>query len=213
MSSLDPSAPARRGRRLTAWLAFGAIGLATGAVWASGFASISAGNGTATGSPAVTKTAPAAATSALSGTVDDETALSFDWNGRWGTIADDTLMFTVDLSGGTYNGKTYNIALLLANTSVLTGWASLQLEVERVAIAASGTCDANAFDGNTNAQILNFDDEDAGVYWNGLAGDAVYCLGVAASAGHDVHGTFLRSANDTPPSAFPTFITTVDRAS
>jgi hypothetical protein len=213
VSSFDPSTPARRSRRLAAWLAFGAVGLATGAVWASGFASISAGNGATAGSPAVTKTAPTTATSALNGTIDDESALAFDWNGRWGSIAADTLMFTVDLSGADYNGKTYNVALLLANTSVLTGWASLQLEVERVAIAAAGTCDANDFDGNTNARILNFDDEDAGVYWNGLAGDAVYCLGVAASPGDDVAGTFLRSAQDTPPSAFPTFIATVDRAS
>ena len=102
--------------------------------------------------------------------------------------------------------------MLLANTSVLTGWASLQLEVERVDEAASGTCDADDFDGATNAKVLSFDDEDAGVYWNGLAGDAVYCIGVDASAGDDVAGTFLRAAQDTAPSAFPTFITTVDRA-
>ena len=51
------------------------------------------------------------------------------------------------------------------------------------------------------------------MYWNGLDGDTVYCIGVAAAHGDDVAGTFLRSAQDTPPSAFPTFITTVDRAS
>jgi hypothetical protein len=211
VSRFDNSSSRAR-RRLGAWLAFGAVGLATGAVWATGFASVSADNGTAVGSPAVTKSAPATATSALAGTVTDEAELLFDWNGRWGSIAADTLMFTVDLSDMD-SANTYNVALLLANTSVLTGWASLQLEVERVAIAADGTCNASDFDGNTNARILNFDDEDAGVYWNGLAGEAVYCLGVAASPGDDVNGTFLRSANDTPPTDFPTFITTVDRAS
>ena len=41
VSSFNSSSPAPRGRRLAAWLAFGAVGLATGAVWASGFASIS----------------------------------------------------------------------------------------------------------------------------------------------------------------------------
>ena len=128
--------PAPRGRRLAAWLAFGAVGLATGAVWASGFASISAGNGNTDPSPAVTKGTPAVATSSLSGTVTDETPLSFDWAGRWGSIAADTLMFTVDLSDGKSSPKTYNIAVLLANTSVLTGWASLQLEIERVDVAA-----------------------------------------------------------------------------
>jgi hypothetical protein len=202
----------RSRRRLTAWLAFGAVGLATGAVWASGFASISAGNGNTDPSPAVTKTPPTIATNTLSGTVTDETPLAFDWNGRWGSIGADTLMFTVDLSDEEAT-KTYNIALLLANTSVLTGWASMQLEIERVDKAAGGTCVANDFNGATNPKVLNFDDEDAGVYWNALAGDAVYCLGVAQSTGDDVAGTFLRSAQDTPPSAFPTFITTVDRAS
>ena len=103
--------------------------------------------------------------------------------------------------------------MLLANTSVLTGWASMQLEIERVDEAAAGTCTATDFNGATNPKVLNFDDEDAGVYYNGLAGDAVYCLGVAQSPGDDVAGTFLRAAQDTPPSAFPTFITTVDRAS
>ena len=37
--------------------------------------------------------------------------------GRWGSIAANTVMFKVDLSGAAYAGKTYNIALLLANTS------------------------------------------------------------------------------------------------
>jgi len=212
VSSFDSSSPAPRGRRLAAWLAFGAVGLATGAVWASGFASISAGNGNTDPSPAVTKGTPAVATSSLSGTVTDETPLSFDWAGRWGSIAADTLMFTVDLSDEEAT-KTYNIAVLLANTSVLTGWASLQLEIERVDVAAAGTCNATAFNGATNTRVLNFDDEDAGVYYNGLVGDAVYCIGVATSPGDDVAGTFLRSAQDTPPSAFPTFIATVDRAS
>jgi hypothetical protein len=214
VSSIDPSNSAPRSRRrLAAWLAFGAVGLATGAVWASGFASVSGANGTAAGSPALTKTAPATATSALSGTTAAVTPLAFAWEGRWGSIAADTVMFKVDLSGSDYAGKTYNIALLLTNTSVLTGWASMQLEVERVDEAAAGSCTAADLDGTNHAEVLNFDDEDAGVYWNGVAGDAVYCVGLASSPGDDTGGTFLRAAQDTPPSAFPTFVTTVDRAS
>ena len=209
-----PASPARNHRRrLTAWLAFGAVGLATGAVWASGFASGTGANGTTAISPALAKTAPTTATSALSGTTTAVTPLAFDWQGRWGSIAADTTMFKVDLSGAAFAGKTYNIALLLANTSAMTGWASMQLQLERVDVAASGSCTASAFDGTQHAKVLNFDDEDAGVYWNGVAGDAVYCLGLAASTGDDSAGTFLRAAQDTAPTAFPTFITTVDRAS
>jgi hypothetical protein len=198
---------------MAAWLAFGAVGLATGAVWATGFDSVSGANGTTGGSPALAKTAPQIATSALSGTVSDDTALSFDWAGRWGKISADTNMFKVNLSGSQFAGKTYNIALLLANTSLLTGWASMQLKIERVDVAAAGSCTASDLDGTNNPKLLNIDDQDAGVYWNGVAGDAVYCLGVASSSGDEFTGTFLRSAQDTPPSAFPTFITTVDRAS
>ena len=48
--------------------------------------------------PPSRRATPAVATSSLSGTVTDATPLSFDWAGRWGSIAADTLMFTVDLS-------------------------------------------------------------------------------------------------------------------
>ena len=199
--------------RLAAWLAFGATGLATGAVWATGFASVGAGNGTTGESPAMAKTAPTTNTSALNNKVTAVDPISFDWDGRWGKITTAKVMFKVDLSGAEFSGtKRYNIALLLANTSVLTGWASLQLELEQVQVAANGTCDAADFDGTQNDQVLNVDDQDAGVYWNSLVGDKVYCLGIFTSDGDDFAGTFLRAAQDTPPSSFPQFITTVDRA-
>ena len=199
--------------RLAAWLAFGATGLATGAVWATGFASVGAGNGTTGESPAMAKTAPTTNTSALNNKVTAVDPIVFDWDGRWGKITTAKVMFKVDLSGAAYSGtKRYNIALLLANTSALTGWASLQLELEQVQVAANGTCDAADFDGTQNAQVLNVDDQDAGVYWNSLVGDKVYCLGIFTSDGDDFAGTFLRSAQDTPPSSFPSFIATVDRA-
>lgn len=198
--------------RLAAWLAFGATGLATGAVWATGFASVSAGNGTTGESPAMAKTAPSASTSALTGTVTTVDPISFDWDGRWGKITAKKVMFKVDLSAFA-NTKTYNVAMLLTNTSVLTGWASLQLEFERVDKAANGTCAASDFDGTQNAKILNVDDQDAAVYWNALPGNAVYCLGISTSTGDDVAGTFLRAAQDSAPTSFPVFIATVDRAS
>src|SRR3954454_19423837 len=62
MSSMPSPTSSKPRRRLAAWLAFGAAGLATGAVWATGFASISGANGTTGGSPALAKTPPAGAT-------------------------------------------------------------------------------------------------------------------------------------------------------
>jgi hypothetical protein len=200
-------------RKLSAWLAFGAVGLATGAVWASGFATIGGQNrvgGTAI-SPALAKTAPTPASSDLDGKATPVDKIEFDWQGRWGSIHANTVLFKVDLSG--FSGKTYNIATLLASTTDLSGWASLQLKLEQKQIAAGATCDPADFTGSTNDELLNVDDQDAGVYWNGLAGDHVYCIGISAGDGDNFAGTFLRSAQDTPPTSFPTFITTVDRAS
>jgi hypothetical protein len=211
VSSSPTSSKSRK--RLAAWLAFGAAGLATGAVWATGFSTISGANGTTGGSPAIAKTAPTTGTSALASTVIPVDPLSFDWDGRWGSLAANTVMFKVDLTGSQFNGKTYNVAVLLANTSTLTGWSSLQLKFARADKLASGSCAAANLDTSPHAEVLNVDDKDAGVYWNGLAGDAVYCVGVEASTGDDASGTFLRAAQDTAPTGFPRFITTVDRAS
>ena len=152
MSSFDSSSPAPRGRRLAAWLAFGAVGLATGAVWASGFASISAGNGNTDPSPAVTKGTPAVATSSLSGTVTDETAAVVRLGRPLGLDRRRHADVHRRPERRATPTKTYNVAVLLANTSVLTGWASLQLEIERVDVAAAGTCDATAFNGATNTR-------------------------------------------------------------
>jgi hypothetical protein len=213
VSSIDPSNSAPRSRRrLAAWLAFGAVGLATGAVWASGFSSATAANDHLDISPPLAKSAPAAATNDLATTIDPIADLAFDWQGRWGSISGDITMFEIDLSGVPYTGKTYNVALLVANTSVLTGWASTQLQVERIGVAAGGDCSAVDYTkAGAHADILHFNDQDGGVYWNGLPGDAVYCIGVASSSGDDDTGTFLRAAQDAPPSAFPRFIATVDR--
>jgi hypothetical protein len=215
MSSIDSptlTPRPRSRRRLAAWLAFGVTGLAIGAVWATGFTSFSATQGTTAGSPAMAKGTPADDANALTATASKINDLSFDFTGRWGSIAANTVAVKVDLSAFAA-GKHYNVALLLANTSDLTDWASMQLKFENVyKAAATASCDPADFTGSAHAKVLNFDNEDAGVYWNALPGNAVYCLGVSAATGDDVAGTFLRSATDTPPTHFPSFITTVDRA-
>jgi hypothetical protein len=210
-SHIDSTTPRSR-KRLAAWLAFGAVGLATGAVWATGFSTVTPTNGTAAASPALVKASPAGVTSELNGKVTTVDALDFDWAGRWGSISAPVTLFKVDLSGLDSN-RTYNIAFLLAETPAPAGWASLQLEVERVDKASGGNCVAADFDGTNEEQVLDADDQDAGVYWNGLAGDAVYCIGIADSTGDDPDGTFLRSGQDAAPGTLPRFIATVDRAS
>lgn len=205
--------PRRRG--LAAWLAFGAAGLATGAVWATGFASIGGASGNNDPSPIVAPSTPAAHNPSLFGVVTAGSPLTVDWAGRWGSIPTDTNLFTVDLSSEP-STQSYNLAFLLTNTTDISsaGWSSLQLKVEEVDAGVSGTCDASAFDGTQNPEVMAFDSQDAGVYWNGLPGGHVYCLGVNASDGQDQQGTFLRRASDTDvPSVYPTFLATADRAS
>jgi hypothetical protein len=217
MSSIDnsphtASPRSRSRRRLAAWLAFGVIGLALGAVWATGFIGFTAANGATVESPAMTKGAPDPASSALSTVASKVNDITFDWAGRWGSIPADKILVKVDLTGAQYNGKTYNVAVLLTNTSDLTEYASLQLNLENVQKAASGTCAAADYDGTKDNKVMNIDNEDAGVYWNGLDGDHVYCIGIAQAPGDDIAATFIRSAQDAYPTAFPAFVTTVDRA-
>jgi hypothetical protein len=196
---------------LGAWLAFGAVGIATGAVWATGFASVGGATGTTASSPILAPSNPAAHTANLQGAVAAGSALTVDWTGRWGSTAS-TNLFTVDLSAkpGT---QTFNVAFLLTNDISSAGWTSLQLKLEAVDIA-SGPCNPAAFDGTNRARVMAFDAQDAGAYWNGLSGGSKYCIGVAAADGHDTAGTFLRRADETTgPSTYPTFVATVDRAS
>ena len=144
MSSIDNSPHAasprsRSRRRFAAWLAFGIIGLALGAVWATGFIGFTAGNGATAESPAMLKGTPVDATSALAGVTTKVDDLTFDWLGRWGSIPADKVLVKVDLSGSQFAGKTYNVAVLLTNTSDLTDYASLQLDFENVAKASGGS--------------------------------------------------------------------------
>jgi hypothetical protein len=201
----------RNRRRLTAWIAFAAVGIIMGAVWATGFASIGGSTNSTAASPAVTSGAASNHNSALANTVTGVGTLSVDWTGRWGSIASDEKFFKVDLTGIT---GTFNVAMLLSNDIHTGGWETLQLNVENVQLA-SGTADCSSatFDGTQQNKVMVFDSQDAGVYWNALNGDKVYCIGVHTSNGQDTAGTFLRSAADTPPTIYPTFIATVDRAS
>jgi hypothetical protein len=219
MSSIDspPHIATPRGRpsrrRLAAWIAFGVAGLATGAVWATGFAEVGGATGTNVVSPIIAPSTPADHPASLAGVVTAGSALSYNWSGRWGAVADSNL-FTVDLTGESAS-NTYNIAFLLTNGTALSshGWTSLQLKVERVT-AAGASCVASDFDGAQDPKVMAFDSEDAGVYWNALAGGEIYCLGVNVADGHDIAGTFLRRDSDTvAPTAYPRFVTTVDRAS
>ena len=201
----------RRRRRLAIWVSFALVGVITGVVWATGFASIGGATGTNGGSPMLAPSNPSDHTADLAGTVTAGSPLTVNWAGRWGSTAA-TNFFTVDLASRPTT-QTFNVAMLLTNDISGAGWTTLQLKVEAVDIA-SGACDANDFDGTNRPEVMAFDAQDAGVYWNGLAGGSIYCIGIATSDGQDTAGTFLRRASDSSgPTTYPTFVMTVDRAS
>lgn len=206
---------ARRGRRrLIAWLTFAALGIVMGAVWATGFASIGgATSGSSGGSPAVTSGGASDHVNALGSTVTaNATPWTVTWNGRWGSTPA-SWFFKVDLDS-LPAGQTFNVAMLLTNDISSFGWESLQLKVEQKDVGAGNSCNpATDFDGTQNAKVMVFDTRDAGVYWNALPGGSTYCIGLAAGNGEDTSGTFLRAAQDTPPTGYPAFTATVDRAS
>ena len=201
----------RSRRRLAAWLAFAAVGVSMGAVWATGFASIGGATGTNNGSPNITSSAPPQHTPELTGLVTQGSDLTVNWAGRWGSVPA-TKFFEVDLTGKATG--TFNIAMLLTNDISGHGWTSLQLDLE-LYDAGVGACNAANFDGTGVKHLVALDSQDAGAYWNGLAGGKRYCIGIAAASPADNPSTtFVRRDSDTvDPDLYPTFVATVDRAS
>src|SRR4051794_2488307 len=196
MSTFNSPAPRRSRRRLAAWMAFGAVGLATGAVWATGFTQNTAANGVTDPASAMTKGAPGPVPSDLDTVVSlfgGDGKLTFDWNGRWGSIPANKALIKVDLSGPTFASKTYNLAFLLANTSDLTEYGSLQLKFDNITKAAGADCANADYTTPVDPKVMNIDNKDAAVYWNGLAGNAVYCIGIKQATGDDTTGTFIRA--------------------
>jgi hypothetical protein len=183
-----------------------------GAVWATGFASIGGANGTNAPSPPLSSSDPAAHTSDLAGTATAGSDLTVDWVGRWGGTAA-TRFFTVDLDSKSASND-YNLAMLLTNDISNHGWTSLQLNLE-LFDAGTGTCAASDFDGTGTKHLVALDSQDAGAYWNNLAGGKRYCIGIApASPADSITDTFIRRDSDTvDPDLYPTFVATVDRAS
>src|SRR6201990_367510 len=186
----------RSRRRLAAWSAFGAVGLAAGAVWATGFATVGGASSSRRNvtSPALTRTAQAAQANRLAGTAIAGTDPVYTFQGFQGAVAA-TSMYTIDLHSQPAS-ETFNVEVLLGTTATLTGWSTIQLELDMVPAGADDTCDASDFPGSTPTagRTMRFDSQDARVGWNGVIGGAYYCVGLEASDGRDTSGTFLQSA-------------------
>ena len=205
VSSIDPSNSAPRSRRrLAAWLAFGAVGLATGAVWASGFASVSASQRRHRRLAGARRRPLRRPRRRRSRGTDDRRHADSPSTGRAvGARSPPTRHV---------QGRPERRGLRRQDLQRRAA-ARQHVRADRLGLDAArgrarrrgrrpARCTAADFDGHQRpTKVLNFDDEDAGVYWNALAGDAVYCIGVASSPGDDVAGTFLRAAAGHAPRA------------
>ncbi len=196
---------------MAAWLAFGIAGLATGAVWATGFVAVGGADGSNGASPGLVMTPGDDHTPLLDNVVTKGSDLTYNWAGRWGAVVDTNLV-KVDLDAKA-PAEQFNVALLLTNPLDLgtSGWTTIQLAIE-LSDAVAGVCDGST-GANPVTKVMKIESNDAGVYFNSLAGDAVYCINVQTSPGTDELGTFLRRATDgVLPTAYPEFVTTVDYA-
>jgi hypothetical protein len=221
MSDRSTIAPRRSRRRLAIWLGFAVLGISMGAVWATGFATFSGGGNTPgppADSPVVTPGSPLNAVNPpLTGLVTAGAPWTVAWTGDWGSTPK-AWFFEIDLSGQPVTAN-YNIAMLLTNGHDMSGaqhpWQELQLKTVLQSTVDPTKCDAADFTGgDSNAHLFSFASEDAGVYWNSVAGGKVWCIGIeAATPPYNGSGTFLRSTDGTPPDVYPTFVATVNRVS
>jgi hypothetical protein len=209
---------ARRRRRLAIWSVFAALGISMGVVWATGFGSVTsqAGAGSSGSTPLVHSPGVNSASDLSSTVTARATPFDVTWDGLWGSTVD-TNFFQVDL--GSLSGN-YNVAVLLTNGTSMqsSGWTSLQLKLGYVAKASGSTCADSDFSGAlTTPRVMTFDNADTGVYWNGLAGGSVYCVGMKAwtppsADGYtlDPNDTFVRRATTSDPTHYPELVATVD---
>lgn len=209
----EPPNSDRRRRRLVIWGAFAVLGLILASVYAFGAATSTTQTDTANVEDAFVAGAAGASTpSEYANAITTPEPLSVGFNGRWGFVANDTSMFKVDLTQWPAT-ETFYVSIYLSNNP--TGWSGLQLKVANLTATAAAPCNTtNDFTGATSTTLMNITSQDAEATFSGLAGGAVYCLGVADATpqANDTTGTFLRRPTGTSSPVMPNFIAAVNRS-
>jgi len=186
--------PSRRRKRSTLlWFAFLAIGLAMGAVWATGFSVSQSANGAdneAIDVPGTNNVADASP-SPYAALITNPEDLTVDWNGLWGFVAQDIAMYQVDLSGQAALDNFY-VEIYVDSTD--DDWSVQQYAFHRFdnpLDCAAGTDLTSLVPDESLTMAIT--DEDAFVSFDSLPGGATYCFGIEAIAqADDETGTFLR---------------------
>lgn len=218
----------RRSRRARWWAGFGLAGVLMGTVYASGYAtSDSTVDGTNAGASNVFGTPANAPQSAspYQGTLTNPSDLAVTFNGLWGVIAADHVVFEVNLSS--YSGQTFYVDILVNNSP--TGWTTAQLKWLQFTcpdtdVSGSGANDLTSADfdtqyavaaSNTAGQpkLMNVTTTDSHVSFPSLAGGSRYCFGIKdmAQADDDTGTILVRPQLSVAPTT-PTFTAIVNRS-
>ena len=212
--AVEAGTRSRRRGRLRTWLAFGLVGVVTGAVWAVGIATSTATVDTAgaTAAAQVFGTAPSAAgASQYAGLVTENTALTIGFAGTWGNVAVDTPMFDVNL---TAESGTYFVAVYLNNNA--TGWSVLQLKFLQVNKTCAATLAAD-WVAPAATSVMVVETEDAWAVFPTLSSGAGanYCIGIQAITpkANDTAGTYIRRPTPSSSPTAPTFVAMLNRSS
>lgn len=199
------------------------LAFALGTVWAAaystagGVAGIPQASALIFGEPGASQE-----TAVLANRVESRGNLTWNWLGRWGSIASQA-MYRVDLDSEPAGGR-YFLGVYLIRPA--HGFANLQLQLRIAEVGPGGTCDAAAIEAESDPRddrVMVFGTADAQVTFagmnggeGGLPGGTTYCVGVAdyAGAGMDPAGTFIRktSAGAGFDGAYPHFVAALNRA-
>jgi hypothetical protein len=220
--------PRRRRRRGLLWAIFGLTGLLMSAAWATGFAtSQTTGSGSAAANAVGIGATDPQSESPYAGLVTENTALDITFDGLWGQIENDTIVFSADLTGltGTFYTDIYVDNLPFENT-----WTAAQFKWQQVDCTTPNwdTVDIEpADDGVGEPKLMNITTTDAHVSFPGLTGGNVYCFGLSStdlstevadtSNGEDKHaddedGTFLTRPDPSSLPTLPQFTAIVNRS-
>jgi hypothetical protein len=215
----------RHTRRTVLWALFGIIGLLLGAAWATGFGSsqstTSANNATATRVFGQSAAEPQTL-SPYAAAVTNPANVAVTFDGLWGVIAADTLVFKVDLTGQV---GTYYTTIYLKNFSSGNPWASeqykwLEFDCSSANPLAADYTTAYGVVASNNAhepKLMNITGADAHVSFPTLAGGNKWCFGIQHSTGTNNHaddtsGTFLTRPDTSAAPGAPLFTAVVNRS-
>lgn len=209
VAALERRTERRRWRRFWIWAISGFVAAGLIATWAAGVVISETGVGTEAPANPVLVNPAGNLPSRWDAVMDEHSALSIGFSGAWGSIATNTGMFDVNLTGTGFTTGEYYVTVVVLNT--VSGWEWLQLQF--VALTGSRTT-ANWASTPISTAIMYVETDDTRVALTEMAGGGRYCVGVkAAPKASDPATTYIRRPNSGVIPIMPVFAATVGQSS